>query len=247
MTTARTADSWSQGESRTERSYAASRAPRSEARMGMDRGMGPDRTPRPPRSAPPRARAARPDRTRAPEDDMAYRSGAADYPRPAGQRRPATPVRGSERRRPADDYDQDYERDYDRAPSRARGRTSAPAESEGRKLRGAVAVLGVFLVTLAGAGIDSFIGVGLGLITLIALVGSTVLATLLVRRSDLVTLVVAPPLVFMAVAAVNIALAPSASFSLTTIATLLIRGFPTMAIATVAAIVLALIRWVARR
>jgi hypothetical protein len=251
MTTARTADSWSQGESRTDRSYAASRAPRPEGRMDMDRGMSPDRTPRPPRSAPPRARAGRPDRTRAPEDDMAYRSGAADYPRPAGRRRPSTPVRGSERRRPADDHDRDHdrdhERDYDRAPSRARGRTSAPAESEGRKFRGAVAVLGVFLVTLAGAGVDSFVGVGLGLITLIALVGSTVLATLLVRRSDLVTLVVAPPLVFMAVAAVNIALAPSASFSLATIATLLIRGFPTMAIATVAAIVLALVRWAARR
>jgi hypothetical protein len=137
--------------------------------------------------------------------------------------------------------------EYERETSRARSRTSAPAGAQGRKIRGAVAVLVVFLVTLAGAGIDSFVGTGLGLITLIALVGSTVFATLVVRRSDLFTLIVAPPLVFMAVAAVNIALAPSASFNLATIATLLIRGFPTMGIATVAAIVVALVRWATRR
>ena len=87
----------------------------------------------------------------------------------------------------------------------------------------------------------------LGLITLVCLVASTVFATLLVRRRDLISVVVAPPLVFVAVAAVNIGLAPSAQFSLPTIATLLVRGFPTMAIATGVAIVLALFRLVARR
>ena len=79
------------------------------------------------------------------------------------------------------------------------------------------------------------------------LVGSSVLAALMVRRRDLFSIVVAPPLVFMAVAGANIALAPSASFNLATMATLLVRGFPTMAIATGAALVLALIRWAARR
>jgi Zn-dependent protease len=120
-------------------------------------------------------------------------------------------------------------------------------ETGGRKLRGIVAVVGVFLLTLAGAAVDSFVGIGLGTITLITLVGSTVLATLLVRRRDLLSMVVAPPLVFTAVAAVNIALAPSASANLATIATLLVRGFPTMAIATVVALVLALVRWATRR
>jgi hypothetical protein len=172
---------------------------------------------------------------------MAYGGGAADHSRGAAARRPA-----SGHGRPAD-RDREYDRGYERETARARGRGADLAEPQGRKIRGAVAVLGVFLVTLAGAGIDSFIGVGLGVVTLIALAASTVVATLVVRRSDLVTLVVAPPLVFLGVAAVNIALAPSASFNLTTIATLLIRGFPTMAIATVAAIVLALIRWAARR
>ena len=94
-------------------------------------------------------------------------------------------------------------------------------------------MLGVFLVTLAGAGIDSYVGIGLGTITLVALLGSTTVATLVVRRRDLVSVVVSPPLVFIAVAALNIALAPSALFTLPTIATLLIRGFPTMAMAAV--------------
>ena len=105
----------------------------------------------------------------------------------------------------------------------------------------------MFLVTLTGAAIDSFIGIGLGLVTLTALVGVTALAALVVRRRDLVSVVVAPPLVFVAVALLNIGLAPSASFTLPTIATLLVRGFPTMAIATAVALVLALFRAAARR
>jgi hypothetical protein len=89
--------------------------------------------------------------------------------------------------------------------------------------------------------------VGLGTITLIALVASTAIGTLLVRRADLLTVVLSPPLVFVAVAGVNIALAPSVNLSLPTVATLLIRGFPTMAVATGAAIVLAIVRLVTRR
>jgi hypothetical protein len=105
----------------------------------------------------------------------------------------------------------------------------------------------VFLVTLAGGAVDSFLGIGLSTITLVVLVGSTLLATWLVRRRDLMSMLIAPPLVFTAVAGVNIALAPSATFSLTTIAALLVRGFPTMAIATIAAFVVCLIRWASRR
>ncbi len=105
----------------------------------------------------------------------------------------------------------------------------------------------MFLVTLAGAGVDSFVGIGLGLVTLVTLVAITAIATLVVRRSDLLSVFVAPPLVFVAVAAANIALAPSASFNLATIATLLVRGFPTMATATGVALVLGLVRLAARR
>ncbi|MGZ4604780.1 MAG: DUF6542 domain-containing protein [Blastococcus sp.] len=195
--------------------------------------MSSERAPRPSRNAPPpRARAAGSERRRVHEDDLAYGHDPADRPR-----RPAVPPRGSDRGRPLDAH----------GPAGAHSRAVAAEETGGRKLRGIVAVIGVFLLTLAGAAVDSFVGIGLGTITLIALVGSTVLATLLVRRRDLLSMVVAPPLVFTAVAAVNIALAPSATANLATIATLLVRGFPTMAIATVVALVLTLVRWASRR
>jgi len=131
-------------------------------------------------------------------------------------------------------------------PARERAATS-PARSGSGRIRGIVAVVGMFLVTLGAAAADSFLGVGLGTLTLVALVTVTALAALVVRRNDIVTVVVAPPLVFLAVAAVNIGLAPSASFTLPTIATLLVRGFPTMGLATAVALMLALIRLAARR
>ncbi|WP_166533555.1 DUF6542 domain-containing protein [Blastococcus xanthinilyticus] len=105
----------------------------------------------------------------------------------------------------------------------------------------------VFLLTLAGCAVDSFVGMGLGMITMVALAAGTVAAALLVRRRDLLTVVVAPPLVFVLVAVLNISLAPSATLNLPTMATLLVRGFPTMAVATAAAIVLSLVRLVSRR
>jgi hypothetical protein len=105
----------------------------------------------------------------------------------------------------------------------------------------------MFLVTLAAAAADSYIGVGLGMVTLVALLASSVAACLLVRRRDLLSVVVAPPLVFFGVAVVNIALAPSATFSLPTIATLLIRGFPAMALAVGVSLVLYLVRLASKR
>ncbi|MBM7807485.1 hypothetical protein JOD57_003322 [Geodermatophilus bullaregiensis] len=129
---------------------------------------------------------------------------------------------------------------------RSSSRIAPPAEG-GSRLRGVLAVLGVFVITLAGGALDSFLGVGLGTLTLVTLVAATAVATLLVRKRDLLTLVVAPPLVFVAVAAVNVGLAPSASLNLPTIATVLVRGFPTMAVATVVAVVVAVVRWAARR
>lgn len=191
------------------------------------------------------------DRARAAEARVARGRGAyesdAGYPRtparrPEAARPPAVrPVaRGAERGR-IDDHDE-------RRP-RARAEAAAlprPADARGG-LRGAVAVLAMFLVTLAGAGIDSFVGIGLGLVTLGTLVTVTAIATWTVRRRDLVSVLIAPPLVFVAVAGLNIALAPSAHFNLPTIATLLVRGFPTMAIATALALVLALVRLAARR
>ena len=260
MATANSADAWQQDGGYPARSSASSRAP------WPDRGMSGERASRPVRTGP--ARPARPaDRLRAAE---ARSRDAADFARSPAPRRGPDPARRPERgrfegRRPDDRRFDDGRsperpRSDDRRPSgrsadarsasvTARPRPARPARpaAEGGRFRGAVAVLGMFLVTLAGAGVDSFVGIGLGLVTLVALVSVTVIATLTVRRRDLWSVLVAPPLVFVAVAALNIALAPSASFSLPTVATLLVRGFPTMAIATGVALVLGLIRLVARR
>lgn len=164
---------------------------------------------------------------------MGYGSRAGEYDSVDAPRRLTAP-RGSDRGRPLS------------AEQPVRGR-SVPVETGGPTLRGAFAVIAVFLVTLAGGAVDSFRGIGLSTVTMVALVGATAIGTWLVRRRDLLSMLIAPPLVFTAVAGTNIALAPSASFSLTTIAALLVRGFPTMGIATGAALVLCLIRWAARR
>jgi hypothetical protein len=212
--------------------------------LEAERASRPVRTGRPqPMRPADRIRAAE---ARAARSRPVFDSDAVEYPRSA-DRRPqgSRPVaRGSERGR-IDDRD-------DRRPSaRPAARPAAasrprPSESESR-IRGVVAVLAMFLVTLAGAGIDSFVGIGLGLVTLGTLVTITAIAAWVVRRRDLVSVLVAPPLVFVAVAGLNIALAPSASFNLPTVATLLVRGFPTMAMATGVALVLALVRLAARR
>lgn len=203
--------------------------------------MNPDRSARPGRPpVPPRGRPA--DRLRSDLD------GGRPVPPRRESLRPSRPVdrdHGDDFRpagsRPAG------ARPADARPASARVRADAAPATGGGTVRGAVAVLGMFLVTLAGAGIDSFVGVGLGMITLAALLGSTTVATLVVRRRDLFSVVASPPLVFVAVAALNIALAPSAFFNLPTIATLLIRGFPTMAMATGVALVIAIGRRLTRR
>jgi hypothetical protein len=105
----------------------------------------------------------------------------------------------------------------------------------------------MFLLTLVAAAADSFIGVGLGMITLVGLLVASVLGCMVVRRQDLLSVVVAPPLVFLGVAMVNIAMAPSATFSLPTVATLLIRGFPAMGLAVGVSLLLFLGRLFTRR
>ena len=202
------------------------------------------------------ARPERPYPARAPRP-----SAAADRPMRSSRSGAPGPGRSGDRLRPVE---RDAVRDrYEQAPpqrpsARSRpidradrpmpsARAGAPAAGRDDRIRGVLALAGVFLLTLAGCAVDSFTGSGLGVITLVALTVSTAAAALLVRRRDLLSVVVAPPLVFVAVAAVNVALAPSAAFNLPTMATLLVRGFPTMAIATAAALVVAVFRLVTRR
>ncbi len=197
---------------------------------------------RPPPALPrvPAERAARPSRD----------AGRGRSVRPDADRSRVREERAAE---PHDLDEQDGRRRGPRPPeprsaaARPSGRGASAQAPESSRLRGAVAVLAVFLVTLAGAALESWLGTGLGLVTLAVFTVASAAATFVVRRRDLLTTVVAPPLVYILVAVLNTALAPSASLNLASVATLLIRGFPAMAIATAAAAVVALIRWAARR
>ena len=220
---------------RAERSDAGSAAgrgyPSPRAASGAPRGRAGERPERESLDRERVARSGRPPERRAP-DPRAPRD-----PRESGR---TGPRHSGEFRRPAPQVD------GRRTGSSTAGRTH-PAPTSGPRLGGTLAILGVFLLTLAAAAADSYIGLGLGTITLVALVAGTVAATLMVRRRDLVSVLVAPPLVFVAVAIVNIGLAPSATLNVPTLATLLVRGFPAMGIATAAAIVVSLYRLIRRR
>lgn len=117
---------------------------------------------------------------------------------------------------------------------RERGQRRAGTTPTSRRfsLTGLGAVALIFLVTLGVATLESLIGVGLRSLTLIALAAMTLVAGLLVRRRDVLSVVVAPPLVFGLVAALEIMLAPTLNFTPTVVAAVLIRGFPSMTIAT---------------
>ncbi|MDP9427583.1 MAG: hypothetical protein M3Q47_01280 [Actinomycetota bacterium] len=264
----RLADTWHEPGARAERRAAARpEVPDHVARIGR-----PPVPPLPPRmrstDLPPlpeaMARSAR-DRHDRPQPPRPSGERAARPARDVGRSRPVfpeadrPPVRGEHAARdrspqldgPFDD--QDDRRRGARSPeprsvSRRPALPGATAQVPGTdsRLRGSVAVLAVFLVTLAGAALESWISTGLGLVTLLVLTAASAVATLVVRRRDLLTPVVAPPLVYVLVAVLNTALAPSASLNVPSIATMLVRGFPAMAVATAAAGVVALIRSAAR-
>jgi hypothetical protein len=204
----------------------------------------PPRTPVPPRPEALRPAAARPaERSRpAGQDGPLEHDLAVEHGRPGEQSRPV------EYDRRVDQLDRDHADGRRRAARPADARAAGrrlPEPERGSRLRGWAAVAAVLVVTFAGAAADIYLGAGLGLPTLVVLTGSSALATLLVRRRDLWTTVVAPPLVFIVagVAATTVL----ASFSLTAVAAMVIRGFPAMAIATGTCLALALVRWAARR
>ena len=241
------ADAWQQSGSRSDRPYRG--AP-------SDRAMAAERSARPRGGVPPRRvpdRSADRGAERPRERSRADYDGAPQYARPPVPRRP-------EHSRPVP---RDLERNLDRTERpvqrRPQQRAERPAprparavETGGGKLRGLLAVFAVFLVTLAAAGVESFIATGLGIMTTIALAASTAVATLIVRRRDLLSVIVCPPIVFTAVAVVNLVAAPSVhisgvkAFGLLMLTTL-VQNFPAMAVATGAGLVIGLIRLAARR
>jgi hypothetical protein len=229
------ADAWQDSGRRPDRPSRASR---------MDRAVAPERPlhSRPP--VPPRARPVERGRSADFHDDESR------YDRPPGPRRPAEQSRPAAR--PPRDLDDRRSREPGRGGSGHSGRRPAPvSETRGSRLRGIFAVLGMFLLTVGGCAIDSVLGVGPGMVALVALVASTVLAAFLVRRRDLLSVVVSPPLVFVAVVVVKTVATPGLDLTLTRITGQLgldlISGFVTMAVATAAGLVVALIRLVTKR
>ncbi|WP_029431744.1 DUF6542 domain-containing protein [Blastococcus sp. URHD0036] len=172
------------------------------------------------------------------------------YPRSSASLSPAADRR---RRQETDDAGRPDAASSPRTP-RAAGRPAETTVPErGSRLRGSLAVLGVLVVTLAAGFLDATGNGTLGLITLVGLVGSTAVATLLVRRRDMTTLVIAPPLVYLAVVAVlkythrASGAGPKKVGAEVAAELALGQGFTVMAAATGTALVLALVRWAARR
>ena len=127
-----------------------------------------------------------------------------------------------------------------------RGRRDDPSPS-GRAdapLTGTGAVLLLAGVSAVAGLLDVLAGSTLRLIFAGGLVLGTLLASLLVARRDLLTVVFAPPLVFVAASAVAVLLGRGAAGGgLVDLATSwLVYGFPAMASATAVAVVVWLIR-----
>lgn len=131
-----------------------------------------------------------------------------------------------------------------------RPRSAAPEPSTGRErlvLTGMGGVIVLFLITVAGATVDVLIGDGrLGAGTTIGLALGATIVTLLTRRSDLLSVVVAPPLLYVLVAALSVLLR-STQISAASVVSWLSAGFPAMALATGIALVISGVRLVAAR
>jgi hypothetical protein len=122
-----------------------------------------------------------------------------------------------------------------------------PLSPPGRRPFGAVrAVLLLVAVALVGGCVDVVTGTGLRLGFAIGLAFGSLLAAMLVHRHGLLTVVFAPPLVFLAASLLFVLVSPSSSGSngrlLDAATGWLVYGFPTMATATGVAVVTAGIR-----
>lgn len=164
----------------------------------------------------------------------------ADEPTRISQRRPAVP------------------RDDSAAAAAERPRVK-PDLGENRDLRAATGgstsslVMagfgGVILVViggLIGAILDYLFTDRLGVVTTIGLALGAIVAALVTRKRDLVSVIVAPPIVYAVIAAV-VLLISSRALGITSIADVAIRGFPTMALATGLAAVIAGVRLLTSR
>lgn len=190
----------------------------------------------------------------APEFAAPARSSHAGPPRPAATlspERPLPPSRPSTgtQTNPDDAYDRDARAaaDLDRAPGRKQtaepGRSAATARHRG--LSAPVALLFLVAFLAGGIAVDQIAGFGGGL--RIGLIVGSLAAVLLVRLRSLFAVVVAPPLAFMAGSAAELIVksggVPKRTDLLGFATGWLVYGFPTIAIASAAVLVVAGARW----
>lgn len=107
-------------------------------------------------------------------------------------------------------------------------------------LAGFGGVVLIIVLGLVGAIIDYLFTDRLGLMTTVGLTVGAALAALATRKRDLMSVMVAPPLVYAGIAAVVLLM--SGEVRLTRVADMAIRGFPVMALATGVAALIAGIR-----
>ncbi len=98
-----------------------------------------------------------------------------------------------------------------------------------------------------GALIDVLLGPALGTATTVTLAVGAVGATWLVQRCHLLSVVIAPPLVYLLLSVGVLLVTSDPGVTLTGLAATLVYGFPAMAIATALSVLVAAIRHVASR
>jgi hypothetical protein len=127
--------------------------------------------------------------------------------------------------------------------------TRAPVQPVGGRRASLTGVGGVLLITgvaLVGGCVDVLTGTGLRFAFAVCLVLGSLLATALVRRGDLLTVVLAPPLVYLAASLLSVFAAPGDAGGtgalIDAAAGWLVYGFPAIATATGGAALVAGVR-----
>ncbi|WP_153504276.1 DUF6542 domain-containing protein [Cumulibacter manganitolerans] len=189
--------------------------------------------------------------------DVRARASEADYPTRSTVRRPGVPAGDRPRPRLDPDYAGRSEdgavRRAPRAPLYDESTRVEPEMGENRDLKavstsGGRLIMagfgGVILIVvggLVGAIVDFLFTDRIGVVTAIGLTLAAAVAALVTRKRDLLSIIVAPPLVYAVVATV-VLLMSARTIRVTSIADLAIRGFPAMALATGLAALIAGIR-----
>lgn len=110
-------------------------------------------------------------------------------------------------------------------------RAASGGSSSGLVMAGFGGVLLIVLGGLIGGSLDFLFAERLGVVVAIGLTLAAALAALITRKRDLISIMVAPPIVYAVIAAM-VLLVSTRQIQVTTIADTAIRGFPAMALAT---------------